>query len=46
MYGCYVLFDAETAAEVQAEVRAKMGGVCPCDEDKQCPLLPASKAVA
>lgn len=40
MYGCEILFDAVTADKVRTEVRAQMGGVCPCDVDKKCPLLP------
>lgn len=39
-YGCDVLFDAETAVKVRAEISAKMGGECPCEAGKRCPLLP------
>lgn len=38
--GCDVLFDAETAARVRTEVSSRMGGVCPCDDGRRCPLLP------
>lgn len=42
MYGCEVLYDAETAERVKAQVRGMMGmgGQCPCDRDQPCPLLP------
>lgn len=43
-YGCEVAFDAETAAKVRAEVSARLGGMCPCDRDEPCPLLPQSSA--
>lgn len=39
-YGCEVVYDAETAALVRAEVQARLGGECPCDRDETCPLLP------
>lgn len=39
MYGCEVLFDAETAAKIRNEIRSKMG-FCPCDKGLRCPLLP------
>lgn len=39
MHGCDLLFDADTAARVRAEIVAKMGR-CPCDEGRRCPLLP------
>jgi hypothetical protein len=41
LYGCDVVFDAETAKRVRAEVSARLGGVCPCEADVPCPLLPA-----
>ena len=44
MYGCDVLFDAETAAIVRDEVKAKMG-TCPCEQGRTCPLLPSRPAV-
>lgn len=40
MYGCDLLFTPETAREIKAELRDKMGA-CPCDMGKRCPLLPA-----
>lgn len=41
-YGCEVVYDAETAALVRAEIQARLGGECPCDRDEPCPLLPRS----
>lgn len=40
MYGCEILFNAAEAEEVKATVRAAMGGTCPCDVGRKCPLLP------
>lgn len=40
MHGCELLFDAETAARVIAQVRAASGGECPCDKGQRCPMLP------
>ena len=40
MYGCEVVFDEATAELVQAEIRARLGGVCPCEADQPCPMLP------
>ena len=40
MYGCELLFDAETAVVVRREISAAMGGECPCEADGSCPLLP------
>jgi hypothetical protein len=40
MYGCELLFTKAEAAEVQAQVRKAVGGPCPCDEGRKCPLLP------
>lgn len=40
MYGCELVFDVETAAKVRAEVSSRLGGVCPCEADESCPLLP------
>jgi hypothetical protein len=41
VYGCDILFDAETAAAVKRDISAAMGGECPCMQDRACPLLPA-----
>lgn len=40
MHGCDLLFAPEVAEKVKATIREQMGGVCPCDEDQRCPLLP------
>lgn len=38
--GCELLWDVETADEVQRIVEAANGGCCPCFADERCPLLP------
>lgn len=40
MYGCEILFDAETAASVREAVSKAAGGQCPCVAGLTCPLLP------
>lgn len=45
MYGCELVFDAETAEMVRAEVSSRLGGVCPCEADDPCPLLPADMSI-
>ena len=40
MYGCDVVFGVGTAEKVRDEVRARMGGTCPCEAGATCPLLP------
>lgn len=44
MDGCDLLFNPETAAKVRGQVRANLGGECPCDRGEPCPLLPADFA--
>lgn len=46
VHGCELLFDAEMAAKVCAEVRFRMGGESPCAEDRPCPLLPRDLGAA
>ena len=40
MQGCDLVFTPETAEKVKTELRRQLGGVCPCDNDRRCPLLP------
>ena len=40
MYGCDLIFTPDVAEKVRGELRKRLGGTCPCDEDQRCPLLP------
>lgn len=40
MHGCDIIFTPDTAEKVRGELRKHLGGVCPCDENQRCPLLP------
>lgn len=40
MRGCELLWDMETADEVQRMVERAMGEQCPCFKEERCPLLP------
>jgi hypothetical protein len=40
MYGCDLIFTPEVAEKVRGELRKRLGGMCPCDRDQRCPLLP------
>lgn len=41
LVGCDLMFTVELARQVRARVTAAMGGQCPCEEGRRCPLLPA-----
>lgn len=43
MYGCELLFTAEAAQKIRAEIILRTGS-CPCDTGQRCPLLPADLA--
>lgn len=40
MHGCDLVFTPDVASKVKATLREQLGGVCPCDENRRCPLLP------
>lgn len=45
MHGCDILFTPVVAGQVKAAVRQHMGGTCPCEDDRTCPLLPEDLTV-
>lgn len=44
MHGCDIVFSADTAEKVKAEL-SRQWGQCPCDETR-CPLLPRDSDIA
>jgi hypothetical protein len=40
MRGCELLFTPEVAEKVHRTISEQLGGVCPCDVGRRCPLLP------
>lgn len=44
MLACYKLFGTDRARQVQEMVESATGELCPCKQDKVCPLLPLERS--